>query len=75
MICFACNINEVAEEFERCPACEVSHKALCAKLDAKPRTKEKKVKETLYPIKEMKNGILVTTWIDRNDAAIMGIKI
>lgn len=73
--CYKCNKNEVSEEFQYCPSCEVSHKELCAKLDSKPRVKEKKVKEKLYPIKEMKGGILVTTFIDRNDAAIMGIKL
>ena len=73
--CYKCNITEVSEEFQRCPSCEISHKELCKQLDAKPRVIEKKVKEELFPIKEMKGGIQVTTYIDRNDAAIMGIKV
>ena len=74
-VCYACNTNQVAEEFGRCPSCEASHKELCAKLDSKPKMKEKKVKEELFPIKEMKGGIQVTTWISREDAVNMGIKL
>ena len=73
--CYKCNINEVSEEFTRCPACEASHKELCAKLDAKPRVKEKKVREELFPIKRMRGGIQCTDWISREDAFNMGIKI
>jgi len=65
----------VSEEYARCTPCEAEHKKLCASLDAKPRTKEKKIKEKLYPIKEMKQGIQVTTYIDAEDARNMGIKL
>ena len=73
--CYKCNKEPVSEEFARCVPCEISHKELCAKLDARPKTHEKKVKEELFPIKEMKQGIEVTTYIDREDAANMGIKL
>jgi len=67
--------TEVAEEFTRCPPCEAKHQELVKELNARPRIKEKKVKEELFPIKEIKGGIEVTTWIDRTDAANMGIKL
>ena len=73
--CYKCGEKEVQEEFQRCPSCELSHQELVKKLDSKPKTIEKKVKEELFPIKEMKGGILVTTWISREDAANMGIKL
>ena len=34
-----------------------------------------RIKEKLFPIKEIKQGIEVTTWISREDAANMGIKL
>ena len=73
--CFKCNSVPVAEEYSRCSSCEQSHKELCAQLDSRPRVKEKKVKEKLYPIKEVKGGIQITTWISREDARNMGIKL
>jgi len=73
--CYKCNETEVAKEFERCPPCQAEHIKLCAKLDARPKNHIKPVKEELFPIKEMKQGIMVTTYIDRNDAANMGIKL
>lgn len=73
--CYKCSKVTVEDEFARCELCEVEHKKLCADLDAKPRTKEKKVKEQLFAIKEIKQGIQVTTYIDRNDARNMGIKL
>jgi len=73
--CYKCGINEVPEELTRCSSCEVSHKEFCAKLDSKPKNHIKPAKEELFPIKEMKGGIPVTTWISRMDAANMGIKL
>lgn len=73
--CYKCKKNTVSEEFTRCTPCEQSHKELCAQLDAQHRTKEKKVKEQLFPIKEVKGGIQVTTWISREDARNMGIQL
>ena len=73
--CYKCNINEVSDEFQRCPPCEQQHKELCATLDARQRVKEKKVREELFPIKEIKGGIQITTWISREDAHNMGIKL
>ena len=73
--CYKCGEQDVKDEFERCPACQISHQELCAKLDAKPRIIEKKVKEELFPIREVKQGIKITTWISREDAFNMGIKI
>ena len=73
--CYSCKKEEVVEEFDRCPACAEKHKELCKRLDAKPRVKEKKVKEELFPIKEVKGGVQITTWISREDAHNMGIKI
>ena len=74
--CFKCKIAEVADEYERCQPCEAAHKQLCAELDARPKVaKEKKVKEELFPIKEIKQGIPVTTYISREDAYNMGIKL
>lgn len=77
--CYKCKKEPVIEEFTRCVLCEREHqeliKELVKALDSRPRVKEKKVKEKLYPIKEMKGGIPVTTWISKSDAAIIGIKI
>ena len=73
--CYKCNSVQVAEEYQRCASCQKSHAELCAELDSRPRVKEKKVKEELFPIKEMKQGIQVTTWISREDAFNMGIKL
>ena len=74
--CYKCNQVEVAEEFERCQPCEVSHKELCAKLDARPRVeREKKVREKLYSWKEMKQGVEVTNYISYDEAKIMGIRL
>ena len=65
----------VEEEFLRCSSCELQHKELCAKLDARPKNHEKKVKEKLYSWKEMKQGIEVTNYISYEEAAIMGIRL
>jgi predicted sulfurtransferase len=73
--CFKCNEIEVPEEFLRCDTCEAEHKRMCAELDSKKAPIVKPVKETLYPIKEMKQGIEVTTWISKEDAMVMGIKV
>lgn len=73
--CYQCNTVEVSEEFQRCPPCQLSHAELAKKLDAQPKHYEKPVKEKLYPIREVKQGVQVTTWIDRNDAVAMGIKV
>ena len=72
--CYKCNKIEVSEEFQRCPACTLSHKELCAQLDARPKNHEVRVKEELMAIKEVKQGINVTTYISREDAANMGIQ-
>lgn len=74
-LCYKCNSVEVQEEFKRCPACQTSHETLAKQLDAKPRVKEKKIKEELFPIVEMKQGIKVTTWVDRETARINGMKL
>lgn len=73
--CYKCKQVSVPEEFTRCPSCETAHKALAQQLDSRPKVIEKKPKEKLYAIKQMKNGVLVTTYIDRNDAFNMGIKV
>ena len=72
--CYKCGKQEVSEEYARCEPCEISHKELCKELDARPKVIEKKVKEELMAIREVKQGINVTTFIDRNDAANMGIE-
>ena len=73
--CDKCNQVEVAEEYTRCPSCEMAHQRLCAELDARPKNHIKPVREELFPIKEVKQGILVTTWISREDAMNMGIQL
>jgi len=73
--CYKCNSEPVAEEYARCPDCETDHKKLAAELDARPKVHEKKVREDLFPIKEVKQGIEVTTYISREDAHNMGIKL
>ena len=73
--CYKCGAQEVPEEFQRCPTCETSHQQLVKQLDSRPRTIEKKVKEQLFPIIRMRGGIQCTDWIDREDAAAMGIKV
>lgn len=74
MNCYSCNKVEVKEEYDRCPACAMTHKELCARLDARPKKVVEKVRTELMGIKETKQGIQVTTYIDREDAANMGIK-
>lgn len=74
--CYKCKATDVVEEYSYCSPCEALHKHLCAELDARPKVKkEKKVKEELFPIKEIKQGIPVTTYISREDAFNMGIKL
>ena len=73
--CYKCSKEEVSEEYARCPSCEAEHKKLCAQLDARPKVHEKKVKEELFAFKEVKQGIEVTTWVDRETARINGIKL
>lgn len=73
--CYTCKRVEVAEEFDRCKDCEVAHKNLVAQLDARPKTKEKKVHEELFPIKEIKQGIQVTTYMSREDLINNGMKV
>lgn len=75
ILCFKCNSVEVQEEFQRCPSCEVSHQELVKQLDSRPKIQEKKVKEKLYPVKEMKGGVQVTTWVDAETAQINGMKV
>ena len=65
----------VEEEYQRCLNCETKHKELCAKLDARPRQKVEKVREQLYPIKEVRDGVEKTMWIDKESARIMGVKL
>ena len=71
--CYKCGKQEVSEEYARCEPCEISHKELCKELDARPKQHIKPIKEELMAIKEVKQGINVTTFIDRNDAANMNI--
>mgnify|MGYP001612867028 FL=1 len=52
----------------------MAHKKLCEELDARPKQHIEKVKVKLMAIKETKQGILVTTYIDREDARNMGIE-
>ena len=73
--CYKCNSVPVSEEFERCPACETSHQQLAKQLDSRPKVVEKKVKEELFPIKVIRQGIKCTDWISREDANVMGIKV
>ena len=72
--CYKCNKVPVENEFDRCPDCQISHKELCMKLDARPRIQNTKVREELMAIKEVKQGVPVITYIDRQDAANMGIQ-
>lgn len=74
-LCYKCGKTEVQEEFQLCSSCEVSHRELAKKLDSRPKVIQKKPKEKLFPIKEMKGGIQVTTWVDRETAQINGMKI
>ena len=73
--CYRCSKEPVAEEFQRCPPCEAAHKELCAKLDARPKNHEPKVREKLHSWKEMKQGIEVTNYISRSEAEIMGMRL
>lgn len=73
--CYKCGKELVSEEYARCPSCQKEHEKLCAELDARPKTFEKRVKEKLYPIKEIKQGVQVTTWVDAETAKINGMKI
>ena len=73
--CYRCNAATVQEEYQRCVPCQVAHKELCAKLDARPKQKVEKVREQLFPIKEVRDGIEKTMWIDRQSAQLMGIKL
>ena len=73
--CYKCNKVEVQEEYQRCPACALTHAELCAKLDAVPRQKVEKVREKFYPVISMKGGVEFTDWYTRQEMAIFGIKI
>ena len=73
--CFQCNKATVENEFERCPSCKLSHKELCAKLDAVPRKKVEKVREELFEIKSMRRGVEFTDIISRQDAMALGINL
>ena len=73
--CYKCNVSPVEEEFTRCPSCETSHQQLARQLDSRPKHIEKKVKEQLFPIKRMRQGIACTDWISREDAFNMGIQV
>lgn len=73
--CFSCNSAQVAEEYDRCSSCQESHNELIKKLDSKPRQVTEKFQEKLYPIKEIKQGVEVTTYISKEDAINMGIKL
>ncbi|MEK6880165.1 MAG: hypothetical protein AABY22_11175 [Nanoarchaeota archaeon] len=73
--CIQCNRVEIVEEYTRCTSCETEHKRLCAELDAKPKQYEAKVKEKLFPVKKIMQGVEVTTWISREDAALFKIKL
>lgn len=73
--CYKCNSVEVQEEYQRCAPCQKEHEELCAKLDARPRQKVEKVREKLYPLKEVRDGVEKTMWIDKESARVMGIKV
>ena len=73
--CYKCGESDVQEEFTRCPACEAEHKKLCAELDAKPKAHVEKVKEELIGFKSMRQGVEVTTFMNREEARLLGLKI
>lgn len=74
--CYKCNTNPVSEEFQRCSSCETEHKALCAKLDARPKPpKVEKPKEELFAVKSIRRGVEFTDWVSRQDALVLGIKL
>ena len=61
--CIRCNKIEVSEEFTRCSQCEKTHQELCKELDAKIKpVKVIKPVENVRVVKQMKDGILVTTY-------------
>lgn len=61
--CYKCNQSQVADEFQRCESCEAIHQELCAKLDSRPKApKIEKVNEPTKVYKQVKDGILVTTY-------------
>ena len=73
--CYSCSKAEVPEEFARCKDCDMAHKRLCEQLDSRPKNTEKKIKEELFPIKEIKQDVQVTTWMSREDLINNGMKV
>ena len=72
--CIKCGVKE-AKELGRCGLCEVEHQKIVDSLNITSTPKVEKVPEDWVCKKEIKDGVTVTTYMTREEARIMGIKV
>ena len=65
----------VSKELGRCGACDSGHQALCKQLDAKPVSKVEKVPVEWVSYKQVRGGVMVTTYMTKQEAILMGKRI
>lgn len=73
-LCFECGAGN--PDYLRCELCETKHQQLVAELELRPKPPiKKKPKPKLIPIKKKMQGVMVTTWYEKEDLILMGIPI
>ena len=72
--CIKCGSKE-APELGRCGPCEAEHERLCADLDSRPKSVVEQPKKEWIVRKEVKQGVIVTTYMRKDEAQSIGIKV
>ena len=73
--CIKCRAKEATRELGRCKPCEVEHENLVRRLDSIPRQILERPKEEWVSKKEVKGGVTVTTYMTKQEAMLMGIRV
>ena len=71
--CFKCGGGN--EDNLRCADCEAKHQEIVARLDARPQSKVEKVPVQWVKSKEIRNGIVITNYMTKEEAQMMGQNI
>lgn len=74
MNCIKCQAP-VEGEYERCDSCKTEHQKLCERLDATPRPIVEKKPVEWVKRSDIKDGVVVTTYMTREEAALMGVRV
>ena len=69
--CSKCG-TPIDQEYGRCVSCTLDHKKLCEQLDAKPKMQVERKPVEWVKSEQVKNGVVVTTYMTREEAQLMG---